>query len=274
MSPRTTPAVGAKAPSFALPDSNGKKHSLSQHAGRKVVVYFYPKDDTPGCTIEACDFRDHMGRLTGRGVDVIGISPDTSTSHARFANKYGLPFTLLADPDKAAVRAYGAWGQKNMYGKTVEGVIRSTYVIDEQGRVAHAWPNVKAQGHVDEVLAWLEVNPKLHAAADMASSVVALATARAKLAGMRASAAAKPVAARARKAVVKVEKQAAAGAKDLRARASKAYGTAKKDATKAAKSARKKATTMLTTARRVGKAAVKAAKAELKSVRAKSKARR
>ena len=274
MNTRTIPAIGAKAPSFTLPDSQGRKHSLAQHAGRKVVIYFYPKDDTPGCTLEACDFRDSMSRLTSRGIDVIGISPDSSGSHAKFANKYGLTHALLSDPDKVALRSYGAWGQKNMYGKTVEGVIRSTFVVDEQGRIARAWPNVKAMGHVDEVLTWLDINPKLHAAARVASSVVAMASAQAKIAGQRARAAAKPVAARAKKVVAKAEKQASAQAKVLGKRASKALGAAKKDATKAAKSARKKAGTLLSTARRVGKAAVKAAKAELKSVRAKAKARR
>jgi len=271
---RTTPAIGAKAPAFSLADGQGRKHSLAQHAGRKTVVYFYPKDDTPGCTIEACDFRDNMERLAGRGVDVIGISPDSSASHARFANKYDLGFTLLSDPDKAALRAYGAWGKKNMYGREVEGVIRSTYVVDEQGRIAKAWPNVKAAGHVHEVMTWLEIQPKLHAAASVASTVVAMAASRAKVASQQAREAAKPLAARARKVAAKAEKQAAAQAKVLRTRATKALGVAKKDATKAAKSARKQATSLLKTARRVGKAAVKAAKAELKSARSKVKSRR
>jgi thioredoxin-dependent peroxiredoxin len=117
-----------------------------------VVLYFYPKDDTPGCTTEACDFRDTMRSLTAKGVVVLGVSPDSSQSHGRFRDKHKLPFTLLADPEKLVLAKYGAFGEKTLYGKKSMGVIRSTFLIDEQGRIAHAWPNVKAQGHVAKVM--------------------------------------------------------------------------------------------------------------------------
>jgi len=134
---------------------DGRTHALSDHAGATVVVYFYPRDDTPGCTVEACEFRDAMARVAAAGAVVYGVSRDTVASHLRFKSKYGLNFTLLSDSDLAMHRAYGAWGTKNMYGKVVEGTIRSTYVIDGQGRIARAWPTVKVAGHVAEVLAAL-----------------------------------------------------------------------------------------------------------------------
>jgi peroxiredoxin Q/BCP len=154
------PEAGAPAPSFTLPDQDGKPVSLKDFAGKWVVLYFYPKDDTPGCTKEACSFRDSHAALQARGAVVLGVSGDSTASHRKFADKYGLPFPLLADTDHAVARAYGAWGTKRMYGKEYEGLIRSTVIIDPEGRVAKTWPKVKPEGHGAEVLAWLEANAK------------------------------------------------------------------------------------------------------------------
>jgi peroxiredoxin Q/BCP len=150
--PKDGPAVGAAAPAFSLAGHDGKTHSLAAHRGHPVVLYFYPKDDTPGCTVEACGFRDNLGRVSSKGAIVLGVSRDSLKSHQRFAEKFSLPFPLLSDPDLVAHRAYGAWGKKVMYGKEVEGTIRSTFLIDSHGMLRAAWPRVKAEGHVDEVL--------------------------------------------------------------------------------------------------------------------------
>jgi peroxiredoxin Q/BCP len=146
---------GDKAPAFTLTDADGKKVSLSSFKGSKVIVYFYPRDDTPGCTKEACQFNDNLSGFEKAGVPVIGISPDPAASHVRFRDKYGLEFTLLSDPTKATMEAYGAYGEKMMYGKRVTGVIRSTFIIDEKGKIARAWYSVKADGHAAKVLAEL-----------------------------------------------------------------------------------------------------------------------
>lgn len=148
--------VGDVAPEFSLPDQNGDTVSLASFRGKRVVIYFYPKDDTPGCTVEACDFRDHLGRVTVKGAVVLGVSRDTLKSHEKFATKFSLNFPLLSDADLTAHRAYGAWGKKVMYGKEVEGTIRSTFLIDGKGVLRAAWPKVKVDGHVDEVLRALE----------------------------------------------------------------------------------------------------------------------
>jgi peroxiredoxin Q/BCP len=145
-------AAGARAPAFTLPDAEGNKVSLSDFAGQKVVVYFYPRDDTPGCTKEACQFNDALSQFEGLGIPVIGISPDKQASHVRFRDKYGLRFPLLSDPDHKVMEKYGAWGEKTMYGKPTTGVIRSTFLIDEKGKVARAWYGVKADGHAAKVL--------------------------------------------------------------------------------------------------------------------------
>jgi thioredoxin-dependent peroxiredoxin len=145
-------APGAKAPAFSLPDADGNKVSLSDFAGQKVVVYFYPRDDTPGCTKEACQFNDALSQFEGLGIPVIGISPDKQASHVKFRDKYGLQFPLLSDPEHKVMEKYGAWGEKMMYGKATTGVIRSTFLIDEQGKVARAWYSVKADGHAAKVL--------------------------------------------------------------------------------------------------------------------------
>ena len=146
---------GSKAPDFTAKDQNGNTVKLSNLKGQKVVLYFYPKDDTPGCTKEACSFRDDYSLFALKGAVVIGVSPDSASSHQKFRAKYGLPFYLLSDPDHRVAEAYGAWGEKKMYGRTYEGILRSTFVIDEEGRVAKAFRNVKPEGHAQEVLAYL-----------------------------------------------------------------------------------------------------------------------
>lgn len=148
----TMPAVGQKAPGFDLPAHPGGRFKLSQFKSKKnVVLYFYPKDSTPGCTTEACDFRDHMEELTDEDTVVLGVSPDTVESHAKFAAKYELPFPLLSDVDHAVAEKYGVWVEKNMYGKKSMGIQRATFLIDKQGTIAAIWPKVKVDGHVAEV---------------------------------------------------------------------------------------------------------------------------
>ncbi len=141
-------AVGDKAPAFSLPDADGNTVQLSDFKGRKVIVYFYPAASTPGCTKQACDFRDSLAELNEAGLDVIGISPDKPEKLAKFRDAEGLTFPLLSDPEKKVLTAWGAFGEKSMYGKTVQGVIRSTFLVDESGNVEVAQYNVKATGHV------------------------------------------------------------------------------------------------------------------------------
>ena len=143
---------GDRAPEFSLADAGGRKVKLSDFAGRKVVLYFYPKDDTPGCTTEACEFRDLQGSFAGKNAAVVGISPDSPESHAKFAGKFSLPFTLLCDPSHETAEKYGAWGEKSLYGKTSMGILRTTVIIDEGGRVERIFRKVKAAGHAAEVL--------------------------------------------------------------------------------------------------------------------------
>jgi len=147
--------VGQAAPAFALDGAFGKRTSLAGLRGKTVVLYFYPRDNTPGCTQEACDFRDNLARLRRAGAVVFGISKDSVASHQGFAGKYELPFELLSDPDNGVARSYGAFGKKMMYGREVQGTIRSTFVIDPRGRIAHVFSPVRVKGHVDAVLAAL-----------------------------------------------------------------------------------------------------------------------
>jgi peroxiredoxin Q/BCP len=148
---------GKAAPAFTLTDAGGKKVSLADFKGNDVVVYFYPKDDTPGCTKEACGFRDNWAELEQRGVVVIGISPDDAASHTKFVEKYSLPFILLSDPDRKVMEKYGAYGEKTMYGKKTMGVIRSTVWIGTDGKVRKHWARVaKAETHPEAVLAALQ----------------------------------------------------------------------------------------------------------------------
>jgi peroxiredoxin Q/BCP len=150
MPDRLTP--GDPAPDFTLPDADGKPVSLSDHRGRKVIVYFYPAAMTSGCTKQACDFTDNLDLLATAGYDVLGISPDTPEKLAKFRDKESLRVTLLADPDRTTLTAYAAYGEKQNYGRTVTGVIRSTVVVDESGTVEHAFYNVRATGHVAKLL--------------------------------------------------------------------------------------------------------------------------
>ncbi|MCZ4080405.1 thioredoxin-dependent thiol peroxidase [Rhodococcus sp. H36-A4] len=139
---------GDTAPAFTLPDADGNDVSLSDYAGKKVVIYFYPAASTPGCTKQACDFRDSLAELNGAGLEVIGISPDKPAKLAKFRDAEGLNFPLLSDPEKSTLLAWGAFGEKKMYGKTVQGVIRSTFLVDEAGKIEVAQYNVRATGHV------------------------------------------------------------------------------------------------------------------------------
>jgi peroxiredoxin Q/BCP len=148
MPPTPRLAVGDKAPAFSLSDADGKTVKLSDFTGRKVVVYFYPAASTPGCTKQACDFRDSLGGLNEAGLDVVGISPDKPEKLAKFRDAEGLTFPLLSDPERKVLTEWGAFGEKSMYGKTVQGVIRSTFVVDEKGKIEVAQYNVKATGHV------------------------------------------------------------------------------------------------------------------------------
>ncbi|MFE7564916.1 thioredoxin-dependent thiol peroxidase [Kitasatospora sp. NPDC057500] len=155
MSERLQP--GDTAPAFTLPDADGNEVSLAGHLGRKVIVYFYPAALTPGCTKQACDFTDNLEVFAGAGYDVIGVSPDKPEKLGRFREAENLKVTLVSDPEKKVLEAYGAFGEKKLYGKTVTGVIRSTVIVDEQGKVEHALYNVKATGHVAKLLRDLKV---------------------------------------------------------------------------------------------------------------------
>lgn len=145
-------SAGTKAPPFALQSDSGDLIKLEDLRGRKVVLYFYPKDDTSGCTVEACEFRDHWAAVKSAGAVVLGVSPDGVESHRKFKRKYELPFPLLADPDHRVAEQYGAWGEKSMYGRKYHGIKRSTFVIDDAGRVAKVFEKVKPKGHAGKVL--------------------------------------------------------------------------------------------------------------------------
>ncbi|GAA1110082.1 MULTISPECIES: thioredoxin-dependent thiol peroxidase [Kitasatospora] len=149
--------AGDTAPAFTLPDADGNQVSLADHLGRKVIVYFYPAALTPGCTTQACDFTDNLEVFAGAGYDVIGVSPDKPEKLGKFREKENLQVTLVADEDRSVLEAYGAYGEKKLYGKTVVGVIRSTVVVDEEGKVEHALYNVKATGHVAKLLRDLRI---------------------------------------------------------------------------------------------------------------------
>lgn len=145
--------VGDPAPDFTAKNQNGETISLSELSGKRVVLYFYPKDDTPGCTKEACSFRDNITALNDKNTVVLGVSPDDEASHQKFIDKYDLPFDLLADPDKEIIQAYGAWGEKNMYGKKKMGIIRSTFIIGPDGNLEKIYKKVKTATHAEDILA-------------------------------------------------------------------------------------------------------------------------
>jgi peroxiredoxin Q/BCP len=151
-----TLSVGVTAPDFTLPDQDGKEHKLSAYRGKPVVLYFYPKDDTSGCTKEACGFRDDYSAYQQAGVVILGVSPDSPKSHTNFIAKYELPFTLLADTEREVLKLYGAWGLKKMYGREYEGVLRTTYLIDADGKIAKVYEKVKPAAHSAQILADLE----------------------------------------------------------------------------------------------------------------------
>ncbi len=144
--------VGETAPQFSLPSSSGQIVNLDSLKGQKVVIFFYPKDDTPGCTIEACEFRDRSDEISAKGTKILGISPDNLESHDKFINKFDLNFELLADEDNAVATNYGAWGEKNMYGKVTIGMKRMTFLIDEKGCIKKIWGKVKPEGHAQQII--------------------------------------------------------------------------------------------------------------------------
>lgn len=142
---------GEQAPDFSAQDQNGNMVSLNDFKGKKLVLYFYPKDNTPGCTKEACNLRDNYADLLEKGFAIVGISPDAEASHKKFAEKFALPFPLLADTELKIIKAYGAWGEKNMYGKKYEGLLRSTFIIDETGKIEQVIKKVKTDNHADQI---------------------------------------------------------------------------------------------------------------------------
>ena len=150
------PVAGDPAPAIDLPDASGTVHSLADQGGRWTVLYFYPKDDTPGCTVEACEFRDGLAGFRERDADIWGVSPQDAISKRKFVDKYSLPFPLLIDEDHAVAEAYGSWVEKQNYGKTYWGTARTTFLVGPDGRIAAAWPKVKPEGHAADVLAALD----------------------------------------------------------------------------------------------------------------------
>ncbi|QAA23223.1 thioredoxin-dependent thiol peroxidase [Sporolactobacillus terrae] len=150
--------TGTKAPDFTLQETNGKPITLSDYRGKNVVLYFYPKDMTPGCTTEACDFRDQNSRFEEVNTVVLGISTDPIERHQKFAVKHELPFTLLSDPNHEVAETYGSWQLKNMFGKKSMGIVRSTFVMDREGTIRKVWPKVKVAGHVDDVFQFVKQN--------------------------------------------------------------------------------------------------------------------
>jgi peroxiredoxin Q/BCP len=149
-------AVGTKAPEFTLLDKNGTSVSLKDFLGKKVVIYFYPKDNTPGCTRQACAFASSYEDFKSKDIVVIGISKDSTTSHQKFAEKFDLPFILLSDPELIAIKAYGVWQEKKLYGKTSFGVVRTTFIVDEEGNIEHVMPKVKPDTNAEDILRYLQ----------------------------------------------------------------------------------------------------------------------
>ncbi|MEX2117792.1 MAG: thioredoxin-dependent thiol peroxidase [Bacteroidota bacterium] len=149
-------SIGDKAPEFTLPDSKGSPVQLKDFRGKNVVLYFYPRDSTPGCTKEACSFNDALASIHKKGATVLGVSADSVESHRKFADKHGLQFQLLSDPEKNVIKAYGVWQKKSLYGRTFMGIVRTTFVIDAKGKIRAVFPKVRVEGHVEEILQSLE----------------------------------------------------------------------------------------------------------------------
>lgn len=149
--------IGDMAPEFSLQDQNGEVHRLADYLGKKVVLYFYPRDDTPGCTKEACNFRDNIARFNSGNSVVLGVSGDTVNSHAKFQEKYELPFTLLSDPEHAMLEDYGVWQEKSFMGKKHMGIVRTTFIIDEKGKIMHIYEKVKPEAHAEEIIELLKL---------------------------------------------------------------------------------------------------------------------
>ncbi len=145
-------AIGAKAPDFKGKNQNGEELSLSNYSGKKLILYFYPKDNTPGCTAESCDLRDNYDMWLGKGYQVLGVSPDSEKSHRNFIAKHSLPFDLISDTEKEVLKAYNAWGEKKLYGRVYDGVLRKTYVINEEGIIENIFEKVKTKEHTDQIL--------------------------------------------------------------------------------------------------------------------------
>lgn len=150
-------SIGDKAPQFSGIDQNGETISLDQYKGKKVILYFYPKDNTPGCTAEACNLKDNYNDILSKGLDVIGVSPDSKESHQKFIKKYDLPFRLISDPDKEILNLYNAWGEKKMYGKTYDGVLRKTYIIAENQEIEAIFEKVKTKDHTNQIYQELDI---------------------------------------------------------------------------------------------------------------------
>ena len=149
---------GSKAPEFTGVDQDGKEVSLNDFKGKKVILYFYPKDNTPGCTNEACNLRDNFDFWKSKGFEIIGVSPDSQASHKKFIEKYSLPFTLISDPGKEIIKKYGAWGPKKLYGREYEGLLRTTYIIDEEGNIEEVFKKVKTKEHTEQSVKSLNIN--------------------------------------------------------------------------------------------------------------------
>ena len=149
---------GSKAPEFTGVDQDGKEVSLNDFKGKKVILYFYPKDNTPGCTNEACNLRDNFDFWKSKGFEIIGVSPDSQASHKKFIEKYNLPFTLISDPGKEIIKKYGAWGPKKLYGREYEGLLRKTYIIDEEGNIEEVFKKVKTKEHTEQIVKSLNIN--------------------------------------------------------------------------------------------------------------------
>ncbi|MGE5537243.1 MAG: thioredoxin-dependent thiol peroxidase [Gemmatimonas sp.] len=229
--------VGDLAPDFSMPTDDGRQISLRDLRGRKVVLYFYPKDDTPGCTKEACAFRDQLPDFSGANAEIIGVSRDDSDSHKAFRDKYGLNFTLASDVDGAVVQDYDVWKEKNLYGRTFMGIQRSTFLIDENGKVEAIWPSVQVDGHAEQVLAAIRGEP-IPSATSAAATESAAASAPAASAPRKA-AAKKPAPKKAKK-VVKLARKAGPKKSAKKKAPKRAAKTAKRSAKKA-KAAKKKA---------------------------------